>query len=202
MSRFKLTVLGFLGFIVMLSVSRVSVVQAADSDHVRWDIINFNFPPPPTLQTISPGGVAFAAARNPNTLTIKLTGSGTFIGPASGGTSSGVTGGGTWKTFSGANSTGSGTYEVTELVSWHFSNFQTGTFIDLIDDGTRANGVAVFRIAYSDGSEGVLGVGCHGPGAPDGTLEGVIASKGSVTYWDGVAPVAGVNANRTIFHIR
>ena len=202
MSRFKLALLGFLGFIVMLSVSRVSVAQAADSDHVRWDIISTNFPTPPTPQTISPDGVAFAAARNPSTLTIKLTGSGTFIGPASGGTSSGVTGGGTWETFSGTTSTGSGTYEVTELVSWHFSNFSTGTFINLIDEGTRANGVAVFRIAYSDGSEGILGVGCHGPGAPDGTLEGVIASKGSVTYWDAQAPVPGVNADRTIFHLR
>jgi hypothetical protein len=202
MSRIKLMVLGFLGFIVMLSVSRVSVVQAADSDHVRWDIINITFPTPPTLQTISAGGVAFAAARNPSTLTIKLTGSGTFIGPASGGTSSGVTGGGTWETFSPTTSTASGTYEVTELVSWHFSNLQTGSFIDLIDEGARANGVAVFRIAYSDGSEGVLGVGCHGPGAPNGTLEGVIASKGSVTYWDAQAPLPGVNANRTIFHVR
>ncbi len=31
MSRFKLTVLGFLGFIVMLSVSRVGVAQANSS---------------------------------------------------------------------------------------------------------------------------------------------------------------------------
>ena len=80
-------------------------------------------------------------------LTIKLTGPGTFIGPASG------------RTSSGATATGSGTYDVTELVSWHFSNLQTGSLIDLIDDGSRANGVAVFRIRYSHGSQGVLGVG-------------------------------------------
>jgi hypothetical protein len=98
--------------------------------------------------------------------------------------------------------TGSGTYSVTELVSWHFSNFQTGSFIDNIDSGTRANGVAVFRISFSDGSAGILGVGCDGPGAPAGTLEGVIASKGSVTYWDGQAPMGGVDANRTVFHVR
>ena len=174
------------------------VVQGS-ADQVRWDIISLN--PSTTPATLSSGGVAFAAARNPSNLTIKLTGSGTFIGPASGGTSSGVTGGGTWETFSGMTSTGNGTYEVTELASWHFSNLQTGSFIDLIDDGSRANGVAVFRIRYSDGSEGVLGVGCHGPGAPDGTLEGVIASKGPVTYWDAQAPMNGVNANRTIFHL-
>src|SRR5713101_10161609 len=202
MSRFKLTVLGFLGFIVMLSVSRASVAQAADSDHVRWDIISTNFPTPPTPQTISPGGVAFAAARNPGTLTIRLMGSGTFIGPASGGTSSAVTGGGTWETFSGNTSTGSGTYEVTELVSWQFARPGLGGFNDLIDDGTAANGNAVLRVRYSDGSEGVLGIGCEGPGPNIGILEGVIATKGHVTYWDAQAPVGGVDANRTLFHTR
>ncbi len=155
-----------------------------------------------TLFTLNPGGVARASARNsPSTLTIELTGAGTFVGPASGGTSSGVTGGGTWKTFSDNTLTGSGTYSVTELVSWSFSNLQTGSFIDNIDSGARANGVAVFRISFSDGCEGILGVGCHGPGAPAGTLEGAIASKGSVTYWDGQAPTGGVNANRTVFHV-
>src|SRR6516162_5149401 len=120
------------------------LVRAA-ADHVRWDIIHLD-PTTMPLPTISAGGVAMASARNPSTLSIKLTGSGTFVGPASGGTSSGVTGGGTWETFSGTTLTGSGTYEVVELVSWTFSTFQTGTFIDNIDHGTRANGVAVFRI--------------------------------------------------------
>src|SRR5436309_9267560 len=72
------------------------VVQGS-ADHVRWDIINFNAATTPP--TVSAGGFAIAAARNnPSTLTIKLTGSGTFIGPVSGGTSSGATGGGTWQT--------------------------------------------------------------------------------------------------------
>jgi hypothetical protein len=175
------------------------VVQGS-ADHVRWDIIHFN--PTTTPPTVTAGGVAFASARNPSSLSIKLTGSGTFVGPASGGTASDVTGGGTWETFSGTTSTGSGTYEVVELANWTFSNLQTpGVINDLIDDGTRANGVAVFRIRYSDGGQGVLGVGCHGPGAPDGTLEGVIATKGHVTYWDAQAPVGSVDADRTIFHL-
>jgi hypothetical protein len=176
------------------------VVQAA-ADHVRWDIIHFN-PTTTPLPTVTAGGFAIASARNPSTLSIKLTGSGTFVAPASGGTSGAATGGGTWETFSGTTSTGSGTYDVTELVSWTFSNFQTpGVLNDLIDDGTRSNGVAVVRIRYSDGSEGVLGIGCHGPGAPDGAVEGVIISKGHVTYWDAQAPVGGVDANRTVFHV-
>jgi len=83
-----------------------------------------------------------------------------------------------------------------------FANLATPGNIDLIDDGTAANGNAVLRIAYSDGSEGVLGVGCHGPGSLPGIVEGVIASKDFVTYWDAQAPVGGVNANRTVFHIR
>ena len=179
-------------------ISSLPVMQAS-ADHVRWDIQHFN--PTTTPSTSSAGGVAFASARNPSSLSIKLTGSGTFVGPASGGTSGGVTGGGTWETFSDTTSTGSGTYDVVELVNWTFSNLQTGTFIDLIDDGKAANGVAAFRIRYSDGEEGVLGVGCHGPGAPAGTLEGVIASKGHVTYWDAQAPVGGVDADRTLFHV-
>jgi hypothetical protein len=88
------------------------------------------------------------------------------------------------------------------LAHWTFSNLQPPVLTDLIDDGAAANGVAVFRIRYSDGSEGVLGVGCHGPGAPDGAVEGVIASKGHVTYWDAQAPVGGVDADRTVFHVR
>jgi hypothetical protein len=77
-----------------------------------------------------------------------------------------------------------------------------GGFIDLIDDGTTANGNAVLRIRYSDGSEGTLGIGCEGPGPNIGIVEGVIATKDHVTYWDAQAPVGGVDANRTLFHTR
>src|SRR5258708_3047894 len=162
-------------------ISSLPVMQAS-ADHVRWDIQHFN--PTTTPSTSSAGGVAFASARNPSSLSIKLTGSGTFVGPASGGTSGGVTGGGTWETFSGTTSTGSGTYEVTELVSWQFARFGLGTFNDVIDDGTAANGNAVLRIRYSDGSEGTLGIGCEGPGPNIGIVEGVIATKDHVTYWN------------------
>ena len=169
------------------------------AEFARWDIISLD--PTTTPPTVSSGGVAFAAARNPSTLTIKLTGSGTFVSPASGGSSHAVTGGGTWETFSDSTSTGSGTYDVVELVNYQFANFQTGEFIDLIGNtDQRANGNVVLRIEYSDGSEGILGVGCHGPGAPGGIVEGVIATKDFVTYWDAQAPVGDVDANRTIFH--
>src|SRR5260370_37612497 len=102
---------------VLLSmIFGLPVVQGSAADHVRWDIISLN--PATTPPTMSPGGVAFAAARNPSTLTIKLTGSGTFIGPASGGTSSAVTGGGAWGTFIGTTQTGSGTDQGKGRVNW------------------------------------------------------------------------------------
>jgi hypothetical protein len=135
-------------------------VARAAADHVRWDIIHLNTATTPP--TVSAGGVAFASARNPSSLSIKLTGSGTFVAPASGGTSGAVTGGGTWETFSGTTSTGSGTYEVVGLTHWTFSTLQSPANTDLIGHGALANGVAVVRIRYSDGSEGVLGIGSVG----------------------------------------
>lgn len=188
------------GLLLALMTAPVAHGQA---QHVRWDIINIVFGAPPTL---TPGGVADAFARFPPpgaglAMRIRLTGSGTFVAPASGGISSAVAGGGFWETYGTAGElTGSGTYRVTRLVFWQFTSpFAPGP-IDLIGPN-GANGNAFFRIQYSDGSEGVLGVGCHGPGAPNGIVEGVIASKGDVTYWDAGAPVAGVNTNRTTFHI-
>jgi hypothetical protein len=199
-SRFLVAVLASLAVLLFMTTGVHPVYGQAQA--VRWDIVSLN--PATNPPTLNPGGVAFAAASNPNTLTIKLRGSGTFVAPSSGGTSHAVTGGGTWETFAGGISTGRGTYEVTSLASWQFDNLQTGSFIDNIDDGTRANGNAVLRIRYSDGSEGILGIGCHGPGADPGIEEGVIATKSRpspVTYWTGQAPVPGVNANRTVFHL-
>src|SRR5713226_4392417 len=124
--------------IVSVSLLVVGNVRADGADHVRWDIINLAFTSPPT---VSAGGIAFASANA--SLTIKLTGTGTFVSPASGGTSSAVTAGGTWETFTNGVSTGSGTYAVTSLASWQFANFQPGGVpVDLIATG-GANGNAI-----------------------------------------------------------
>jgi hypothetical protein len=192
-----------LGLSIILMMTAAAPFAFAQADQVRWDIINIAFGIPPALNTVSAGGIAFAKADA--THTIRFTGSGTFVAPASGGTSSAATGGGTWETFTSGVSTGSGTYVVTSLASWQFANFQTpGALIDLIGglDEKGANGNAILRIRYSDGSEGVLGVGCHGPGAPAGIQEGVIATKNFVTYWTAQSPAPGVNSNRTSFHVR
>ncbi len=174
-----------------------------DGAHVRWDIISIDIP----LTTINPGGVAYASAITgsvPADLKIKFMGSGTFVANTNGEPSSAVTGGGDWETFSGGKSTGSGTYKVKKLASWEFANFWVGgPPIDKIGDiNERANGTAVLLIEYSDGSRGTLGIGCHGPGAPDFIVEGIIATKGFVTFWTAEVPTATENKNRTIFHIR
>lgn len=171
---------------------------AAGSDNngnqrIRWDIISTTGVPPAPL---NPGGHASATAPDGDTIT--LTGSGHFVAPENGGGSRAVDGGGTWTTSSG----GSGTYRVTALVDWEFANFQADVgFIDNIDEGRRSNGNAVLKIAFSDGMRGVLTVGCHGPGAPPGIFEGIATTKGFKTYYTVQPPTAGVDANRTIFHV-
>jgi hypothetical protein len=187
----------------------VAVVARADDDKtiVRWDIISLTFNEGGLgIHGLNAGGVALAQAPNhvpPNVpFRIRFTGSGTF--PARRGPSSDVTGGGTWETFDeNGLSTGFGKYRVRGLASWEFDSFQTPGFIDHIADAsTRANGNAVLRIRYSDGSTGVLLIGCHGPGASNGIVEGVGGSKNQVTYWFIEQPPPGaVDLNRTLFHI-
>jgi hypothetical protein len=188
----KIVILPFL--IALAFVAPLPSSATNGAQHVRWDIISTTgIPPAP----INPGGHASATAPDGDTIT--LTGSGHFVAPANGGGSSSVTGGGTWTTTSG----GSGTYTVTALVSWQFANFQTEVgFVDNIDEGTRANGTSVLEIEFSDGSMGVLTVGCHGPGAPPGIFEGIATTKGFKTYYAVQPPAPGVDANRTLYHVR
>ena len=189
-----------LGAVVALAAALTlltTFASAASSDgaqHVRWDIISTTGIPPAPL---NPGGHASAVAPDGDTIT--LMGSGHFVAPASGGGNGAVDGGGTWSTSSG----GSGTYQVTALVSWERANDQANVgFVDNVGGGTRTNGTAVLKIAFSDGSSGVLTVGCHGPGAPPGIFEGIATTKGYKTYYNVPAPVPGVDAGRTIFHVR
>jgi hypothetical protein len=156
---------------------------------MRWDLISIDF----GTGTVSAGGVASAFANDGSEIT--LTGSGTFR--SNPGTPQAVTGGGTWET-----STGSGTYVVTGFVRYDVA---PGTFPlphDNIGNPADARtGLAVLKISYNDGSDGVLLVSCHFPGTPDAVFEGVTASKGFVDYWRPDVPVALVDANRTAFHV-
>jgi len=179
-----------------------------DAATIRWDIIHIvTFSP--TGNVIAEGGMASALAQNKSMIT--LTGSGTFTL----GDSDDVTGGGTWKTVAPPpeSTTHSGTYRVTRLIRFDVApGAQASNAKDLIGDGTLADnrgGLAILRIAYSDGSKGILVVSCDLPGnpppgpagSPDTLFEGITASKGFVDYWNREAPVPKVDGNRTLFHV-
>ena len=168
----------------LMLLTTFASASSGGAQHVRWDIISIPGGTPGPGAHVNPGGHASASAANGGD-TITLMGSGTFVAPASGGGSGAATGGGTWSASGGGN----GTYTVTALVSWE-------------NEGTATNGTAVLAIAFSDGSQGVLTVGCHGPGAPAGIFEGIATTKGYKTYYNVSPPVAGVDANRTTFHVR
>jgi hypothetical protein len=187
------------------------VADARDGERARtfrWDIIHIvTFSP--NGNVVDAGGKASASAQNNSTIT--FTGSGTFTV----GDSDDVTGGGTWQTVAPPPepTLQSGTYRVTRLVRFDVApgaqNLKTK---DLIGDGTLADnrgGLAILRIAYSDGSKGILVVSCDLPGnpppgpagSPDSLFEGITASKGFVDYWNRAAPAPGVDGNRTLFHV-
>lgn len=165
---------------------------------VRWDIAAIQ------SGVVIAGGIGTARASTggmapvTNGPEIRLTGTGTFVAPASGTGSSAVTGGGTWETFDGGSSTGSGTYAVTRLARWIQAPASLPPFLgDGIADRTASTaGLAVLSVRYSDGSDGVLIVSCSF-GVP-AVFEGVTASKGFVDYW---SPPRGSETTLTIFHI-
>jgi len=200
----------FLAGVILLMLPLVFKAYAGDDrDEVkfRWDILHLaSFSP----VTVGPGGSASALANDNSKITV--TGTGKFEP----GETEEVTGGGTWQTFSATGVlTGSGTYRVTSLVRFNLApGFQTSGLIDNIpgangDLSDNRAGLLIVNIAYSDGSKGVLAVSCHlnggpdfvaRPAAPASVFEGITASKGFVDYWFRVAPVAGVDGNRTLFH--
>jgi hypothetical protein len=48
----------------------------------------------------------------------------------------------------------------------------------------------------------VLEIGCRLPaGSPDEIMEGITVTKGFTTFWNHEEPVAGVEGNRTLFHL-
>jgi hypothetical protein len=169
------------------AVPGVSAKSAGSQNALmRWDIISVDF----TTLTASPGGTASAFANDNSKIT--LTGTGTFR--SNSGNSQNVTGGGTWET-----SSGSGTYEVTGFVSYVLA---PGTFPLAHDNiGNPADaraGLAVLKISYNDGSDGVLIVSCTIAGTPAAVFEGITATKRYVDY---LRPDVPGNDNRTVFHV-
>jgi len=158
----------------------------------RWDIIKIANSNPPT---VFPGGFASALANDGSKITV--TGHGTFEPREP----NEVTGGGAWTTYApdGTTVTGNGTYRVKELVRF---NLAPGVLIGPVDNipgakgdltDTRA-GLMFVKIAYSDGSKGVLVFSCGLDGSPASIFEGVTASKGYTDYWNRLDAL-------TLFHI-
>ena len=205
----RISIVALVSVAVLLALtvgSRQVRGKGDDAQHVRWDIVNQNFPPASPLTTQA-GGHATAKANDNSPIT--LTGSGTFVAPGESGRGEnhGVTGGGTWMTCNPASTVcTTGNYKVTGLVNWAPAPFPPGgppPRIDLIDAAAvRSTGVAVLRITYSDGDRGILVVSCTGATAPGDLFEGITATKGFVDYFNRVAPVGGVDGGRTVFHIR
>ena len=201
---------GFLGLLPGMAVAPLACLKAkAGDDHhhgateLRWDLIHLSNDNPPVL---SAGGIDWAKAADGSQIT--LTGSGTFLSVPGRGEPHAVTGGGTWETLDSTGaSTGSGTYDVSALVSFDEIPGVTPAVgaDDMIGDplDSRA-GLVILRVLYSDGEEGVLTISCHGGGpvlAPASVFEGITVTKGFVGYVDRGKPAAGVDANRTSFHI-
>ena len=80
-----------LGLSLIVMMTAAAPLVSAQAAHLSWDIISVDFGTnPPSL---NPGGTASATASDTSCITIA--GSGTFLAPASGKSSSDVTGGGT-----------------------------------------------------------------------------------------------------------
>jgi hypothetical protein len=187
------------GVSVARAQTEVAEAEAAAGVPMRWDIVKTTgFAP----ETFTSGGSASAKAVSGAQIT--LTGTGTFL--SSGENVQGVTGGGTW-TITGlprALGTPSGTYVVTELVSWQPA---AGTLSDAVVDQIGSNadaraGLLVLRIRYSDGIRGVLSVSCSLPsGTPAIVFQGITATKDFADFYGAQAPAAGVDGNRTALHV-
>jgi hypothetical protein len=202
--------------LILLVLPLIFALAGAGDDHkgttYRWDIVKVTSFNPVTLFE---GGFASALANDGSRITV--TGNGTFDPREP----DDVIGGGSWITYApnGTTVTGNGTYRVQQLVRFDLApGVNTAGIIDNIpgakpDLSDHRAGLLFVRIAYSDGSKGVLVVSCHLNGGPDfvarppapaSIFEGITASKGYTDYWNRLPPINApvpVDGNRTLFHI-
>jgi hypothetical protein len=171
---------------------------AEDGTRIRWDLVNVFGP------CVEPGGQASASAVDGARITIR--GSGTFPNVRNR-CRPDVTGGGTWSITPGSAGSdgcfgGSGTFRVTELLKWDPAPGVVPFACDNIGrkEDARA-GLAKLRVRYSNGQAGVLTVSCHLVGSPDCIFEGITATMRYEDFTFPEAPAAGVEGNRTLFHI-
>lgn len=186
---------GALGVGALGALAGPSVALAGAGSHeYRWDIVNV------FGGCDEAGGRGSSKARDGARITVS--GSGTFRDNP--GNPQDVTGGGDWEITAGtATPAGKGTYEVTRFISFDLPpGTATGGGSDCIGDPeARRPGRLTVAIAFDDGSEGVLEVGCRLIGTPRSVMEGITATKGYVTFWNHEEPTPGVEGNRTLFHL-
>jgi len=193
-SRLGFVMLFAVALILLLLSGNMTPTAAGASPRIRWDTISLTFPN--GVPTINAGGSDFASAVDLTTLQISGHGTFTVAGAP-------VTGGGVWAT-SGPSGTASGHFTVFGLLKFDVApgSLPPG-FVDNIGDPANAHsGLAILRVGYEDGSQGILVVSCDLPvGSPSGLFEGVTATKCFVAFHERVPPVPGLDANRNIFHV-
>lgn len=173
-------------------------VAQAQARRIRWDLVSLK--PEGMGVALHPGGEA--SARSATGLRITFTGTGTFLP----GTPRDVTGGGTFKVASATGSTiFDGNYRVTELLYWQQEEGTPPPVVvaDRVGNAADARaGLAILRIAYPGGADGILVVSCQLAGTNPGVFEGVIATHSTVSFYNRDAPQNEpfVDANRTVFH--
>ena len=190
-----------------LAFTCLSTPLLADDGHdgARYSWVIFQYANlTSTSFTIAPGGLGvsqatfYPAQGAGDNSTITVTGSGTFR--VNDGED--VSGGGTWATAAAdGTATGSGTYRVTRLIFFELGAGTLAGAPGITDDtGNLADtvaGLAVFKVRYSDGTDGMLVVSCN-IGGPQAVIEGITATKGVVDYSNPLIP--DITTGNTLFH--
>jgi hypothetical protein len=156
--------------------------------------------PQPAVPIVSAGGAAYARAATAERM--RWDGTGTFTP----GAPRSVTGGGSFDIQGPqGQALSSGAFRATELVSWDAAPGTFAAFEDRIGNpGDRRTGLAVLRVAYSDGRQGVLVVSCRQADTPGPVFEGLVGTHGFETFYSHEFATGApnfVNANRTLFHV-
>lgn len=167
---------------------------------VRWDLINV------ATGCVAPGGVASARSNDGSRITVS--GTGTFPDVRNK-CRKDVTGGGSWTVVATDPRCfpGSGTFTVTELLSWTTAGGTPPLPCDTIGERKdNTSGLARLRVRYSNGKSGSLTISCHFVGTPDCVFEGITATMDYEDFWNREAPVGMPGSpnfkegNRTTFH--
>jgi hypothetical protein len=104
--------------------------------------------------------------------------------------------------------TGSSTYKVKALVGFFAAPGAFGDaggkyqLVDQVGGSAVARaGLALLRVAYSDGSQGTVTISSRQAGTPLSVFMGITVTKGFVGHWVHQAPVAGEDGERVLFHL-